>query len=60
MLLDETITSMDNMTIAKVADLLEDFVRQQALKFFVVTHSPQIQQMDIWDDRVELLEYVLS
>lgn len=54
--LDETITSMDAMTIAKVADVLEDFVRQHEMKFYVVTHSPQIQDMAIWDEIISLEE----
>jgi len=52
--LDETITSMDAGTIGKVADVLEEFVQQQEIKFYVVTHSPQIQDMDIWDGVIEI------
>ncbi len=55
LLLDETITSMDVFTIAKVADVLEDFVKSKQMKFYVVTHSPQIQEMTIWDRTVEVV-----
>lgn len=54
LLLDETITSMDIFTIAKVADVLEEFVKSKQMKFYVVTHSPQIQEMTIWDKTVEV------
>ena len=52
--LDETINNLDFETIGKVADVLEDFVKYHELKFFVVTHSPQIQAMDIRDQSIEI------
>lgn len=55
LLLDETITSMDVFTVAHVADTLEDFIKSHQMKFYVVTHSPQIQEMAIWDKTVEVL-----
>ena len=54
LLLDETINNLDSETIAQVADVLEEFVSSQALSFYVVTHSPQIQQMSIWDSIIEV------
>ncbi len=52
--LDETINNLDADTVGKVADMLEDFVKQRELKFYTITHSQQIQQMDIWDSIIEL------
>ena len=54
LLLDETINNLDSETISQVADVLEEFVHSQELHFYVVTHSPQIQQMSIWDSIIEL------
>ena len=50
--LDETINNLDFDTIWRVSDLLEDFVKFTDIKFYVVTHSKQIQQMDIWDESI--------
>lgn len=54
--LDETITSLDAETISKVANVLEEFVKQQAMKFYVVTHSSQIQEMTIRDSIIAVNE----
>lgn len=52
--LDETINNLDTDTVGKVADMLEDFVKQREMKFYTITHSQQIQQMDIWDKIIEI------
>ena len=52
--MDETINNLDPDTISSVTEMLEDFIKQRNLKFIVVTHSEQIQQMTIWDRLVEL------
>jgi ABC-type lipoprotein export system ATPase subunit len=52
--LDETINNLDTDTVSRVATMLEDFVRQREVKLYVVTHSPQIQQMNIRDGVVML------
>ncbi len=52
--LDETINNLDADTVGKVADMLEDFVKQKDIKLYTITHSQQIQQMDIWDKTIEL------
>ncbi len=54
LLLDETINNLDVHTISQVADVLKDFVTSQQIKFYVVTHSPQIQEMDIWESVVRV------
>jgi DNA repair exonuclease SbcCD ATPase subunit len=53
--LDETINNLDAETVGKVADMLEDFVQSRDMKLYTVTHSQQIQDMDIWDEVVEIL-----
>lgn len=52
--LDETINNLDADTVWKVADMLEDFVKSRNMKFFVVTHSQQIQDMDIRDKTINI------
>jgi DNA repair exonuclease SbcCD ATPase subunit len=54
LLLDETINNIDTALIAKVAELLTDYVKQYNLTFYTVTHSEQIQQMSIRDEIVEI------
>ena len=52
--LDETINNLDADTVGKVADMLEDFVKQREMKFYTITHSQQIQEMDIRDQVIEI------
>jgi len=52
--LDETINNLDGETVGKVADMLEDFVKQREIKFYTITHSQQIQEMDIRDQTIEI------
>ncbi len=52
--LDETINNLDVETIGKVADMLENFVKQKDIKLYTITHSQQIQQMDIRDQIIEI------
>jgi len=52
--LDETINNLDSDTVGKVADMLSDFVKKHDIKLYAVTHSQQIQEMDIWDEVIEI------
>lgn len=52
--LDETINNIDKDTVGKVADMLTDFVKKQDMKLYTITHSEQIQTMNIWDGVVEI------
>jgi len=52
--LDETINNLDTNTIAQVADVLKEFVEHSSCNFYVVTHSPQIQQMSSWDSVISI------
>lgn len=54
--LDETINNLDADTVGKVANMLEDFVKQREMKFYTITHSQQIQEMDIRDEIIEINE----
>jgi len=55
--LDETINNLDSDTVGKVADMLSDFVKQRDLKLYTVTHSQQIQEMDIWDKIIHIEDF---
>jgi len=55
--LDETINNLDNDTVGKVAEMLSDFVKQRDLKLYTVTHSQQIQEMDIWDRIIHIEDF---
>ena len=52
--LDETINNLDEETVSKVANMLEDLVKQRAMKFYTITQSQQIQQMDIRNTIIEI------
>ncbi|MEI6673367.1 MAG: hypothetical protein WCL02_08985 [bacterium] len=52
--LDETINNLDEDTVGKVANMLENFVKQREIKLYTITHSQQIQQMDIRDQTIEI------
>lgn len=52
--LDETINNLDTETVSKVADLLENFIKQKQIKFYTVTHNQQIQDMQIRDEMLEI------
>ena len=52
--LDETINNLDNETVSKVADMLENFIKQKNIKFYTVTHNQQIQDMQIRDKTIEI------
>ena len=52
--MDETINNLDQDTVWKVAEMLGNFVKQRNVKLYTVTHSQQIQEMDIWDDVIEI------
>ena len=57
--LDETINNLDADTVGKVSDMLESFVKQREMKLYAVTHNQQIQDMDIWDNVIELGKIIL-
>ncbi len=52
--LDETVNNLDAETVGKVAQLLQDFVKQRAMKFYTITHNSEIQAMSIWDQTITL------
>jgi DNA repair exonuclease SbcCD ATPase subunit len=54
--MDETINNIDEDTIARVAMLLEDYIKSRSLSCVVVTHAPQIQNMALWDRTIDLWE----
>lgn len=54
LLLDETINSLDHEAIGRVAQLLDSYVKKRDISFYLVTHAPQIQEMDFWRRIIEL------
>jgi ABC-type multidrug transport system ATPase subunit len=52
--LDETINNLDPDAISGVAQMLEDFVKQQQIDLYIVTHSTLIQEMNIWDKVIQI------
>ncbi len=52
--LDETINNLDVDTVWKVSEMIDNFVKQRTMKFYTVTHNKEIQDMQIWDDIIEV------
>ena len=52
--LDETINNLDVDTVWKVSEMIDNFVKQRTMKFYTVTHNKEIQDMQIWDDVIEI------
>ena len=52
--LDETINNIDHETISQVADMLQDYTKMNDIAIYLVTHSGQLQAMDIWDKTILL------
>lgn len=52
--LDETINNLDIDTVWKVSEMINNFVKQRTMKFYTVTHNKEIQDMQIWDDIIEV------
>ena len=53
--LDETINNLDVDTVWKVSEMINNFVKQRTMKFYTVTHNKEIQDMQIWDDVIEII-----
>ena len=54
--LDETINNLDIDTVWKVSEMINNFVKQRTMKFYTVTHNKEIQDMQIWDDVIEVYQ----
>ena len=52
--LDETINNLDADTVGKVSEMINNFVKQRTMKFYTVTHNKEIQDMQIWDNIIEI------
>ncbi len=52
--LDETITSLDAWAVWRVWELIKQFVQKTTMKLYVVTHASEIQDMDLWEEIVEI------
>lgn len=60
--LDETVNNLDHDTVAKVADLLTQFIEwsKGSMQVYLVSHSAQIQEMPIWDSIIAMKEWTLT
>ena len=54
--LDETINHLDKEMISSAAELIEEFVQWNKVTLYAITHSDQIQMLDIWDYVVRVKE----
>jgi DNA repair exonuclease SbcCD ATPase subunit len=52
--LDETINNFDQESIHKIASKIKEFTEENDIKFYMITHSDILQQMNIWDEILEL------
>ena len=52
--LDETVNNLDIDTVWKVAQMIDDFVKQREMKFYTITHNSEIQSMKIWNATLEI------
>ena len=52
--LDETVNNLDIDTVWKVAQMLDDFVKQRQMKFYTITHNSEIQWIKIWNSVLEV------
>lgn len=51
--LDETINNLDEDAVSKVATLINEFVKQNDIKFYTITHNNEIQAMNIRDKTIQ-------
>lgn len=52
--LDETINNFDKQSVHMISEKIKNFTEQNNLKFFMVTHSEILQQIDIWTEVLDL------
>ncbi len=52
--MDETVNNLDKESIWKVAQFIQEFLDKNDMKFYMITHSSQLQGLDIWDNVEEL------
>ena len=52
--LDETINNFDQESIWLLANKIKEFVGEQNIKFYMITHSEILQQTNIWDEIINL------
>jgi len=52
--LDETINNFDQESVQLIAQKIKEFIEENDMKFYMITHSDVLQNSDIWTDMVEL------
>jgi len=52
--LDETINNFDEESIQLIANKIKEFINENNIKFYMVTHSQTLVETDIWNDILNL------
>ena len=52
--LDETINNFDQEAVNLLAQTIKEFITENDMKFYMITHSEILQQMSNWDEILEL------
>jgi ABC-type uncharacterized transport system ATPase component len=52
--LDETINNFDQESVHLIAQKIREFIDENDMKFYMITHSDILQAMNIWTENVQL------
>jgi len=52
--LDETINNFDEESVQLIANKIKEFINENNIKFYMVTHSQTLAYTDIWNDILHL------
>ena len=52
--LDETINNFDEESVQLIANKIKEFINENNIKFYMVTHSQTLVETDIWNDILNL------
>jgi ABC-type lipoprotein export system ATPase subunit len=55
--LDETINNFDDETVQQVSKLIEKFIKENEIKFYMITHNETLKNLPIWDDKITLQQF---
>ncbi len=52
--LDETINNFDEESVQLIANKIKEFISENNIKFYMITHSQTLASTDIWNDVLDL------
>lgn len=52
--LDETINNFDEESVHIIANKIKEFISENNIKFYMITHSQTLANLDIWSEKLEL------